>query len=409
MLEDRNDRGNRQWPWRTKSRTIFFVTLLIFLGGWITLYWDSILDWFATGRPSLSEALVLEDSDPDFRTPPFEDVVTLLGPNHQAVRKLSNLSIAETVGGCRSLSVAKDARFFTVCENVGDRLTAYQLNSGERLWSLNGGFHSAAVSPNGTIYALTSQGTIYGDKTLLIDRGGRVVREASVGGFDLAVDAERNAVWLTAKTIKKCDLELNVLLELNPIHWCGVSIDLNPDGSVWVAERQHPDVAQSTNRIFKVSSGGQMVQSIGLPFSPLCVRVNRSDGSVWVTGSIWNKSLSQRLLESIEKRVRLPMGKWMREYLTRRGVQSKTRQYDHNGALRREISQGGLSIDVDQTDGSLWIGGAERVYHYSSQGIKLAQFKRTRADQKYVAVVPRGGQRIDAEDPPAGRSPPAAQ
>src|SRR6185295_16728567 len=39
---------------------------------------------------------------------------------------------------------------------------------------------------------------------------------------------------------------------------------LNPDGSIWVAERDRPDVKQSTNRIIKISSSGQILKSVGL-------------------------------------------------------------------------------------------------------------------------------------------------
>jgi hypothetical protein len=317
----------------------------------------------------------------------------MFGPNGKPVRKVSGLNICETVGGCRSLSVARDGRFFTVCENVGRKMTAYQVNAGERLWSLTGEFTSATVAQNGMVYALTSAGTIYGEQTQVIDQAGRIVRQASVGGFDLALDADRNVLWLVGNNVKKCDLELKVLLELNLIRWCAVSVDLDPDGAVWVAERQHPDVAQSTNRIFKISPAGQVLETVGLPFSPLCVRVDRSDGSVWVTGSASKRSATQRLLDSIEKRTgRLAIGKWVPALLTRPRVWSRTHRHDQSGALQCDIGQGGFSLDIDQADGSLWIGGTQKVYHYSRQGTALGQSSRASSNQKYVAVVPGSGQ-----------------
>ncbi len=341
--------------------------------------------------------LVLEDCDRDFRTPPFEDAVVTFGAHGKPVRKVSGLNIAETVGGCRSLSVAKDGGFFTVCENVKQKLTAYQLNTGERLWSLNGDFTSATVSQNGATYALSSgdltSGTIYGKQTLLIDREGKIAKRAPLAGFDLVLDEQRNALWLVGKNIKKCDLELKALLEVNPIRWCAVSVDVNPDGSVWVAERQHPDVTQSTNRLLRISPEGQLLKAVGLPFSPLCLRVDGLDGSVWVTGVASQQSVARRLLEAIEKRTgRLPIGKTTREFLTRPRVWSRTRKYDQNGALLREIGRGGFSLDIDQASGSLWIGGKQKVYHYSRQGTLLGQARGVAPDQKYVAVVPGHGQ-----------------
>jgi len=380
------------------------VATVILLGGLIALYWRGDIAVFQGKRAFTTAAgvLVLEDSDSDFRTPPFEDAVIMFGSNGKPVRKVGDLNICETVGGCRSLSVAEDGRFFTVCENVGNKLTAYQLKTGEQLWSLKGGFTCATMSQNGMVYALTSPGPIYGEQTLVID-GGRIARQASVGGFDLAVDANRNVLWLVGNKIKKCDLELRVLLEVNPIRWCAVSVDLNRDGSIWVAERQHPDVAQSTNRILRISSSGQILKTVGLPFGPLCLRVDRSDGSVWVTGIAWRKSAGQRLLDSIEKHTgRMSTGKWVRDVLTRPAVWSRTHKYDENGALQWEIGQGGHSLDIDQVDGSLWIAGRKNVYHYSRQGTKPAQFSGMSSSQKYIVVVP-GSDQNEQHAPPTSR------
>lgn len=342
----------------------------------------------------------MEDVDPDFRTPPFEDTVTMLGSEGKPLRKVSDLSICETVGGCRSLAVARDGRFFTVCENVGNKLTAYQLSTGERLWSLRAetiaarDFTSAIVSPDGLVYALAGDGTIYGSQTLVIDEKGRIIRQAQVGGFDLTVDAERGVLWLVGKTIKKCDLELRVLLEVNPVGWCAVSIDHDRDGSVWVAERQHSNVSVSTNRLIKITAAGAVSKSVGLPFSPLCLRVDRSDGSVWVTGSGLKESATGRLLSSIERRTgRLPTGNPLHDFLSAPRAWSKTRKYDENGVMLCELERGGFSLDLDQTDGSLWIGGLERVFRYSREGTALGQSSRGSANQKYIAVVPGSGQR----------------
>jgi hypothetical protein len=280
------------------------------------------------------------------------------------------------------------------------------LNTGERLWRLKGQsvsvseFMSAAVSPDGVVYALGGDGTIYGSQTLAIDPTGRVIRQAPVGGFDLALDAERHVLWLVGKNLKKCDLELNVLLELNPIGWCAVSVDLDGDGSIWVAEREHPNVAQSTNRILKISSTGEVLKRVGLPFSPACLRVDRSDGTVWVTGGAAKETATKRFLDSIEKRTgQLPTGKSVRDFLTRPRVWSKTHKYDQNGGLQREINRGGFSLDIDHADGSVWIGGSEQVYRYSRQGTLLGRSGGASANQKYIVVIPGSGQPMEQPAP----------
>jgi hypothetical protein len=368
--------------------------MVALLGGLMVFFWFADISLFPRkGLVSPAGVLVLEDSDSDFRIPPFEDRVILFESNGKAVDKVTGLNICETVGGCRSLSVAPDGSFFTVCESVGHQLSAYKLNTGERLWTLKGEFTSATVSPDGLVYALTSgdaiPGGIYGKQTLVIDPKGLVVRQALVGGFDPAVDAERKVLWLAGKNIKKCDLELKLLSEISSIGWCAVSLDLDRDGSVWVAERQHPDVAQSTNRIFKVSPAGSVLNSVGLPFSPTCLRVDRSDDSVWVTGGEAEKSATSRVLDSIEKRTgRLPIGKSLREFAMRPRVWSGTHRYDSHGALQRKIDRGGFSLDIEQTDGSVWIGGREKVYHYSRQGKILGRSRGKSSNQKFVVIVP---------------------
>ncbi len=132
------------------------------------------------------------------------------------------------------------------------------MKTGKRVWSLDGGFDAATSSSNGLIYALTSSGTIYGDKVFVIDAGGQVLQQAKLGPFDLTLDGERHALWLVGKKIIKCDLDLNLLLELDSIGWCAVSVDIAPDHSAWIAERQHPDIANSTNRLVKVSPNGRI-------------------------------------------------------------------------------------------------------------------------------------------------------
>ncbi len=357
------------------------------------VYWGSLMALVHPG--AACKVLVLEDCDRDFRKPPFEDAIVTFTRRGSPVRMATGLNIAETVGGCRSLSVAGDGRLFTVCENVARQISAYRLGTGARLWTLKGEFSSAIPLTNGMTYALSegdlSPGTIYGKKLFIINSEGRIVKEAPAAGFDLAMDPNRNAIWLAGKNIKKCDLDLNLIQELNIVGWCAVSIDVARDGSVWVAERQHSEVNGSTNRLIQISQAGQVIRTIGLPFSPLCLRVGRTDDSVWVTGTAVGKSTGQQLLEAAEKRVgRVPTGKRLRDYLVSPRVWARTRKYDRVGVLKCELRQGGFSLDVDQADGSVWIGGKKRVYHYSPRGALMGAYRGLAPDQKYVALAPAG-------------------
>src|SRR6266446_3226619 len=228
--------------------------------------------------------LVLEDCDNNYRTPPFGDAVLGFTADGKRLRKAGGLNICETVGGCRSLSVGPEGRMFVVCENVANRLTAFETETGHQLWTLNGVFTSATIAPTGVIYALNNSGTIYGKEVLVISEHGQILQRADLGGFDIAYDPNRKVLWLAGADVKKCDLELRLLMKLTPVRWCAVSVDVNPDSSVWIAERQHPNISQSQDRIVKISPSGVVLKSVNLAWSPLCLRVDGADGSVWVTG-----------------------------------------------------------------------------------------------------------------------------
>jgi len=371
-----------------KRRKITIVLVLMAACVMLVALWQVV--WGDNGRAFAGQILVLQDSDTDFKVAPFEDPVIGYGADGKTVRKVGDLNICQTVGGCRSLSIAPDRRFFVVCENVANKITAYETDTARRLWSLDGGYTSATVASNGLVYALVSAGTIYGDKLVVIDEG-RVVKEAKVGGFDIALDEEHNALWLTGADIKRCDLELTVLRQLDPIKWCAVSVDFNSDGSAWVAEREYQLGDGSRDRLLKISASGEILKTVDLKFSPACLRVDRVDSSVWVTGWIWRPPLGARILEKIEKRTgKIPIGKTVRDFLTQGGASNRTHKYDANGKLLYELKKGGFTIDIDRSDGSLWIAGAKKVYHYSRHAEKLGQAGGVAVDeQKYIAVVPK--------------------
>ncbi len=335
------------------------------------------------GRPaapsdgSEAKVVVLEDCDPDYKSPPFEDVVRILDSQGRAIRTLSGLNICQTVGGCRAISASEDGTVFVACENVADRLSAYETATGRQIWSLPGHFTSAMMS-EGRTYALLGTGTIAGDSVLVIDGKGKIIRQAKLGGFDIAVDPASRALWLVGKDIKKCGLDLQLQVTTTPIAWCAVSVDVAPDGSVWAAERVHPDVQRSQSRLMKVSPAGAIVNTVALgEFDPLCVRVDRTDGSVWATGGVIRRVLAwDRLL-------RWPPA-WSRRY---KGVGTRTCKYSAEGQLILTIKTGGESLDLDRSDGSVWIAGKAGLLHYSRQGKKLGTCTGFSAENKWIAII----------------------
>jgi hypothetical protein len=336
-----------------------------------------------------STVLVLDNCDDDYKTRPFEDAVIAFGAKGRASRLVTNLNICQTIGGSRLLSVSADGAQFFTCENVANRLTAYSMKDGRRVWEHRGEFTAATPAPDGGVYAIVSAGTIYGKETLLFDAQGLVTKRTDAAGFDLALDLEHGAVWLVGNRIRKCDLDLNVLLEITPIRWCASSVDVSPDGSVWVTEREHPNVTQSSNRVLRISTDGKILQAIPLEWTPGCVRVDRSDGSAWVTGGAARQTMTSRVVEAIEKRAgKLPLSKKLRASLLERRSESSLAKFDRNGKLLCHIPKGGHTLDIDQSDGSVWLAASGRLYHFSRDGKKLGVRHGLSDDEQYVAVVP---------------------
>jgi hypothetical protein len=282
--------------------------------------------------------LVLDNCDPDYKYPPFNDVVLLINEKSEVINRINGLNICPNIGGNRAVSISDDGRFFVVCENVADKITAYDLSTGNEMWSLPGKFRSAATT-RGVTYALTSDVTIYGDAITAIDSRGNIIKQSKqANGFDIAVDPNANCLWLVGGDIKKCNMDLDIIQTIDPITWCAVSVDIGPDGSVWAAEREHIDVAGSKNRLLNISPEGEVLQNIQLnDLSPLCIRVNRSSGSVWVTG------IYSRVRKLLSFRQWPPTWRKAHQY-----IGPGTHKYSPRGKLLLKIKRGGHSIDVDR-------------------------------------------------------------
>lgn len=320
--------------------------------------------------------LVLDncDSDNDHKTPPFGDAVFLLNSRGELVREIHKLTIDwNFVGsGSRAISASEDGRLFAVCENVANKLTVYETATCRELWSLSGEIESA-VFANGLVYALNRE------NIFAIDNTGTIVKHSRIGGLDIAVDPSHDCLWIVGLDVKKCNLDLQMIMTVDPIKEAGgaFSVDVNPDGSIWIAERHIPQVNGSQNRLLKISPDGSILKTIGLNLSPRRVRVDGSDGSVWTTGTSrdfskvgddWPETLAE-LNELIES-------------------ETHTHKYDSEGKLLLNIAQGGYSIDLDPSDGSVWIAGRKKIWHYSSTGTNLATYEDVSDSQKWLAVVP---------------------
>jgi hypothetical protein len=325
--------------------------------------------------------LVLEncDSNNKMSTFPHRDEVSLLNSKGKLIRKFHGFDIYNTVNGCKKISASEDGRFFVVCENAPSKLTMYETSTRRKLWSLWMDFNSA-VFANDLIYAVNNQ------NLFAIDNKGTIVKHSRLGGFDIAVDPEHDCLWIVGSDVKKCNLDFQMVfkarLKLGHYHNTGAfSVDANPDGSVWIAEQNIRQQYEGKNRLVKRSPDGVILKTVNLRFSPIRVRINRSDGSVWTTGRINERDFSKigdewpDTLDELNDLVKTNTGTF-------------TRKYDSEGNLIFEISEGGYSIELDQSDGSVWIAGKKNIWHYSAEGENLASYGGSSDGQKWLAIVP---------------------
>ena len=370
------------------EKTIYYESMLNIAWGALLLLLAAVIIHEAEAELPVSTTqsphiLVLDNCDSDYKVPPFTDSVLFLNSEGKVINQISGLNICQNMGSNRAISVSQDGQFFVVCENVADKISAYNTSTGNLLWSIQGKYTSAVVA-QGIVYALTSDDTIYGNGIQAVDRGGEIIKQSTqINGYDIVIDPNGSFLWVVGVDIKKCDMNLRVVKIIKAIKWCAVSVDINIDGSIWVAEREHCDVPGSQNRLIKITQDGTIIRDIPLEdMSPLCVRVDRSDGNAWVTGIRYReyKKLSFR---------RWPPG-WERAW---KYLGSRTRKYSPQGELLLELKLGGKSIDIDASDGSVWIADHDTpsLYHYSSKGKKLNTSENLSLDDKWIAILPIQG------------------
>jgi len=191
-----------------------------------------------------SMVLVLEDCDSDNKlsTEPYGDKVSLINSKGELVRTVAR-GLTITDGGC-GLSISEDGHFFAVCDRAANILTVYQTATGRKLWSLLGIFDSAVFAKN-LLYAYNSE------SIFAIDNSGTIVKHSRLGAFDIAFDQAHNCFWISGLDIKKCNLDLEPVLTVERIKSIRgpLLIDVNPDGSIWIAQGDAYEQYNSENRL----------------------------------------------------------------------------------------------------------------------------------------------------------------
>lgn len=327
------------------------------------------------GAPNRSWTIlfVLVDCDDDniLTTRPFGDRIYMIDTRDSREQiVIRNLKITDECGG---FSVSEDGRFCVICDN---ELTFYEVKTGRVLWFLMGAFRSASFS-NDLIVA-TSVDSVY-----MIDLTGTIVKHARIGGGDFIVDRSRNAFWLSGFQIEKHNLDLTRVLTVDGIKASKgpFGIESNPDGSLWLSHQDAFKLYGNKNGLIKVSSNGRVIRTVKLNFSPQCVRVNPLDSNVWVTGK-GNRDFSK---------IREEFPDTLDELNALVGTEYCTQKYNSEGDLLFHSHEGGNSLVVDPSDGSIWISQKKGIAHFSSTGEKRQELTHILDGRKWLALIPGGG------------------
>jgi hypothetical protein len=355
------------------------LILLLMLASVLTTGPRRILASEETPDEAGAMLLVLEDCDSDNKdsTPPFGDVVSLLNSKCELVKKHRGLRIKSVFNGPRAISASGDGRFFVVCENVPGKLIMYETATLRELWTLWMDIRSA-VFANDLIYAVNNY------NVFAIDNTGTIVKHSRFGGLDIAIDPNHDCLWVVGSEVIKCSLDLELQLKTNltldSSKTGALSVDVNTDGSIWIAEQNIRQEYDSKNRLVKRSLYGGILKKIDLDFSPIRLRIDRHDGSVWTTGMRKERDFSgigDEWPDTLDELNELVETK----------IETFTRKYDSEGNWIFETREGGYSIELDPSDRSVWIAGRENIWHYSATGRNILSYTNSSGGQMCLTIV----------------------
>lgn len=319
--------------------------------------------WLATAanpeRPFAKLApggvIVLDNCDPEFKDrAAYEDNLTSIDAQGKLVFRVAGLNNCESIGSNHMIATDAARGWIWIAENVGHNLRKFD-RTGKELVIVRGTEASAlAVDPDtGNLWALTSKGTIYGDKTVVFDSSGKQLATYDVSGYDISYDAKDKAFWIAGKNIAKISASKGeIFFQKQITTWCASSIAVHPGtGKVWIAVRRHPQVANSINELLIFDNDGALKHQVPLGDAiPFRVSVEARTGAGWVTNM-------------------------------RRGVQ----RYAPDGKLEFEHPVEALAAHGTE-QGDVWVATPDATFLLSGRGELLQSIRhKSRTSQAWIA------------------------
>jgi beta-lactamase regulating signal transducer with metallopeptidase domain/thiol-disulfide isomerase/thioredoxin/uncharacterized GH25 family protein len=202
--------------------------------------------------------VIADDTDENFeKDKSHADGIRMLSPSGEQLWADTDLNNCETVGGVHGVAVDRGRGRIYVRELVSNRIRAYS-SSGQKLWQIENIPADTLTVDEKTGNLWSSGGSKLNDgETVVFDPQGNEVAAYPYRAIDMTYDPHDDAFWLAGYEILKLSRDGKVLFRKPVDGWCYASLSVNPtDGSVWLAERKHPDVQRSKNRLWLLASDG---------------------------------------------------------------------------------------------------------------------------------------------------------
>lgn len=232
----------------------------------------------------LPTVVVLDDSDPVFTGDRHTDALRLLSADGRTLKILREFNTCQTVGGIHAVAVDPQRGRFFISELVGKSVHCFDRH-GRRLWQVHRiAADALAVDPlTGHVWCSSGSSLNHG-ATVVLDERGREVAAFPLRAVDLQFDPHSDGFWMVGNRTLKVNRGGAVLFEKPVEGWCCPSLAVHPvSGSVWFIERDHPDVANSHDRLWKLNADGSVAVMRDLDKqNPFAVECDPESGAVWV-------------------------------------------------------------------------------------------------------------------------------
>lgn len=204
--------------------------------------------------------LVLDDVDPKFdKDVPHHDGLRAFDAEGKELWAHEDFNNAEGYG-CRAAADRERGRVY-VCETVTNRITAFDLAGGKR-WKIdNVEVNTLLVDPRtGNLWCSGGSG-----HTVVFDQDGNELAAYPWRARGMTYDPHTDSFWLAGYEILKLSRDGEVLFREPVDGWCCGAVAVNPEnGHVWIAERRHPDVPKSANRLWLRGADGKVLRKVEL-------------------------------------------------------------------------------------------------------------------------------------------------